>query len=232
VADYAVVLLIDGPDAKQNERAFEQVRRAANEISNYLEYMPKPIDRGPSILRVSAEKARGERILLWSLGLQEQDLTQPHAAVLYGKARWIGPLLVGEEITLDTLARILFVVGADCECGLDPRMIRGAMLPINWASDTRAKVAANLGFDPDNPMVATEVSQILRMRTLLRPEFLQARQTRAEYDDLPVPYVEDLEARETKVLPGLTQLGFITGGVALLVVVVGLVVFVVTTRRG
>jgi hypothetical protein len=230
VADYAVILLIEGSQSERNAEAYQKVANTVAEIAKYLKYMPKPIERGPSILKMSAEASRNERVLLWSLGLQEDDLESPHVAVLYGKVRWIGPLLTGDEITEEMLFRILSLVGADCECGLDTRLLRGKMLPVTWRSGIRARVAKNLGFDPENPMVATEVSQILRMRALLWPEFEPSRRTAADFDELPVPFVDDIEAEEQQAF-GFGPVILMAGTIALVAVGIGTAVLIVAIRK-
>lgn len=231
VAEYAVILLIDGLELERNGEAYQHASSAVDAIGKRLKYMPKPIEHGPSILRMSADAAKEERILLWSLGLHDTDFTVPHAAVLYGKGRWIGPVLAGDEITEEALSRILSVVGADCECGLDTRLLRGTMLPVFWNSETRAQVAKNLGFDPENPMVTAEVSRILKMRTLLWPEHPASRSTTADFDDLPVPFVDDIEAQEQQAF-GLGSMAYMAGAMALLVIGIGIGVLVVSFRKG
>ncbi len=68
----------------------------------------------------------------------------------------------GKEITEDNLANVLFVIGQDCECGLDHRWLQGTMLPARWTDEMQAKVAENLGFDPESPMIKMEMSWIVR----------------------------------------------------------------------
>jgi hypothetical protein len=68
----------------------------------------------------------------------------------------------GKEITEDNLANVLFVIGQDCECGLDHRWLQGTMLPARWTDEMQAQVAENLGFDPESPMIKMEMSMIVR----------------------------------------------------------------------
>jgi hypothetical protein len=68
----------------------------------------------------------------------------------------------GKEITEDNLATVLFVIGQDCECGLDHRWMQGTMLPARWTDKMQAQVTENLGFDPENPMIKMEISSIIR----------------------------------------------------------------------
>jgi hypothetical protein len=176
-----------------------------------------------------------ERILLWSLGIEEAELAEPRAAVLYGRARWIGPLLRGAEITAEILYNILSVVGADCECNIDPRVMRGTSLPVEWDEKTRSQVAKDLGFDPDNPMVMTEVSQILRMGTLFYPEaFSRVENSNLPADDLPVPFVDDAVPYgppDTADYPFASRLWIALAGTAGIVLIAGVYLFLRSIRR-
>jgi len=162
IETYGVVLLIEGADAQENKKAKEAASVAIELISSQMEMMPKPIVHPPALIVIDLKSLWREKILLWSLGLDWGKVSEPHAAVLYGRARWIGPLFKGEEIDENNLAGILFVIGADCECGLDQRWLQGTMLPARWDEKMQARVAENLGFDPENPMVKMEMSWIIR----------------------------------------------------------------------
>jgi hypothetical protein len=91
-------------------------------------------------------------------------------------------------------------------------------------------VAANLGFDPDNPMVMTEVSQILKLRASLYPwSFSKRLDKPAALYDLPVPFVEDTEPLSASVVgddPVLSMSLYALAGIgALVVIVVAFMVF-------
>jgi hypothetical protein len=127
----------------------------------------------------------------------------------------------GREITPEALYDILSVVGADCECGLDPRMMRGIGLPVQWNKQTRAVVAADLGFDPDNPMVMTEVAHILKIGATLYPRPARAGAAGAAGDRF-VPYVEDHKpagSRTASENPMLPVLAYVFCGAAAVVVI-------------
>lgn len=218
---YAVVLLLEGPNAAANAKAREAAKAAIEKINRQMKFMPKPVASGPVLLTLEPASFSEERILLWSLGLEDGILAEPCAAVLYGRVRQIGPLLKGDDITPEALHNILSVIGADCECGLDPRVIRGIGLPVRWNKQIRAYVAADLGFDPDNPMVMTEVAQIMKMRATLYPwTTRQAASTAA--DDLPVPFVEDTKRSGSRTAsagnPLWTTLAYVLCGAGALVV--------------
>jgi hypothetical protein len=87
----------------------------------------------------------------------------PKTAIIYGRGRWIGPILEGEQISKRNLSELLLIIGADCECGIDRDWMRGTMIPSKWDKATREKVTENLEFDPENPLIKKEVRHILRM---------------------------------------------------------------------
>lgn len=159
---YGVVLLIEGADAQENNRAKQAASAAIEQVSSQMEMLPKPISHPPVLVLIEQKSLSQEKILLWSLGLNAGEISKPHAAVLYGRARWLGPMFVGEQITETNLAAILLVIGADCECGLDQRWLQGTMLPAKWDGKLLALVAETLEFDPENPMVKMEISGIVR----------------------------------------------------------------------
>ncbi len=162
IENYAVVLLIEGTDALENQRAKEAASGVIELISSQMDMMPKPIAHPPVLMVMDQKSLSDEEILLWSLGLDGEEIREPHAVVLYGRARWIGQLFKGEEIDENNLASVLFVIGDDCECGLDHRWLQGTMLPARWTDEMQAQVAENLGFDPESPMIKMEMSWIVR----------------------------------------------------------------------
>jgi hypothetical protein len=158
---YGVVLLIEGPDAQVNSDANEIIAGTIESVSAQLEWMPKPINEPPVSVTLDSESLTQEKLLLWSLDLDVEDINQPHAAIFYGRGRWIGPMFKGEGITENDLASVLFVIGGDCECGLDRRWLQGTMLPARWDQELQALAAESLGFDPENPMIRSEMSWIM-----------------------------------------------------------------------
>ncbi len=232
-SSYALVLLFEGSDPERNERAFQVIRDAVGELDRQLEFMPKPIARGPATLRIPPDEASSDRLLLWSLDPNWSDTVEPRAVVLYGRARQLGPVLSGDAINKDLIFRILAVVGADCECGLDPRVLRGTPLPVIWDRGIQGQVAEELGFDPESPMVKLEVSQILRLRSRLWPEAADsssAHGASAATDDFPVPFVEDMEAEE-RARPLVRKLAYQLGFLALVIFAGGAAVMVWARRR-
>ena len=158
---YGVVLLIEGPDAGQNEKAKQAALAAIEQVKSQMEFLPKPIAHPPELVVMDSNSLADERILLWSIGLEAKDVNEPHAIIIYGRARWIGPLFKGEQITEDDLAGVLFVIGADCECGFDYRWLQGTMLPAKWDQKTHERAVESLGFDPESPMIKMEIGSII-----------------------------------------------------------------------
>jgi len=230
---YGVILLMEGLDSAENQRAARAIQQAVEMIRQQMKFMPKPIAHGPVLFRLGAEDVREEEVLMGSLGIGEDFNAGPYVVVLYGKGRWLGPLLQGTEIDETTLFRLLAVIGADCECGLDPRLIRGRTIPIRWDGVARARAIEALGFDPENPMVRIEISQILRMRTSLYLESSSRRVLGTE-EELPVPFVEDESAAQSvSVFENqiVVWVLYSVAGIGSLAVITGLLMMRILYRR-
>jgi hypothetical protein len=167
---FAAILLIEGPDAADNQRARAAIAAAIKEIGASLKTMAKPVANPPALVVLPRSDLARERILLWSLGLDGDQITQPCVALVYGRARWIGPLMRGAEISVRNLTGILSIVGADCECDLDLTWTRGTRLPVRWDESRHAEVTKALGFDPESPIVKSAVSRILQRSSPPRNE--------------------------------------------------------------
>ena len=161
---YCIVLMVEGKDARKNENTLNEAKEAISEISGLLDQMPKVVNSQPGILVISHEKIHEEKILLMSLGIKAEKVDEPAIAIIYGRGRIIGPVLQGEQITQKRLFNLLSVVGADCECGLDQSWILGRMIPLRWESSVQSELVQFLGFDVENPLVKSEMSQILSVK--------------------------------------------------------------------
>jgi len=158
----AVVLFIEGADSEENGKAQKVISATIENIASQMKQASYTETGPPALVVLNQESFPREKVLLWSLGLEADELEKSCAALLYGRARWIGPLMRGEEISEGNLLGLLSAVAADCECGFDSSWTRGTMLPIRWDEGMRSRAAKALGFDPENPMVKMEVSSILR----------------------------------------------------------------------
>jgi len=183
---YCAILLIEGPDKQDNDLAREAVRRAIETVKTEMQSLPKSIAQPPVMVVLDVNSLAAEKVLLWSMGLDVNDVNAPHAAVFYGRGRWIGPLFKGRQITEDLLLDVIYVVGSDCECGLDYRWVQGTMLPAKWDAKLNQLVVDSAGadgFDPENPMIKMEIGSII------------SRSIRAYPDrDIPTGYQELLAA--------------------------------------
>ena len=224
IETYGVVLLIEGADSGENRRTLEIAEKAIKKIKQQMRFMPKAIFQPPSLVVLDWESLSREKILLWSLGLDVDKTEAPHVAVLYGRLRWIGPLFEGPEINEAALTQVLYIIGEDCECGLDWTVLQGTMLPSRWDEKTQALTTAALGFDPENPMIKLEMSQILRKGT-------------SSYPGIPVGSQRNRgQSQRDAHLFGMggsflkKQLYFI-GGLAVLIIIGGLFVAFRTARK-
>ena len=157
---YASVVLIEGKSSSENEKARGIISKVCERIVNIMPNMPKQVEVGPDMIAISNAQFNSEKTLLWSLGIEEIP-EKPMAFVLYGKGRIMGEQINYESIIEGDVYKLLSIIGADCECGLDRKWMLGYQIPLNWPKKTRQDLSDNLGFDVDNPMVLTEMSRIL-----------------------------------------------------------------------
>lgn len=161
---YCVVLVVEGTNTQQNKNVLLEVKEAVREISMTLDQMPKVVDSPPVILVLPRINIQDERLLLMSLGITEREAERPSVAILYGRGRMMGSVLQGDVISRDIILNLLTVVGADCECGLDQSWILGRMIPMRWETKVQSEITKNLGFDVENPLIKSEMSQILSLK--------------------------------------------------------------------
>jgi len=161
VKHYAVIVLMEGSDPGQNERAKEEIRAASNEIQRLMPQMVKSIDGPPHAIVLPEESAAREKVLLWSLGVDKPAMGEPHAAVFYGRGRRFGPTMKGDEITHRNIFNLLYIIGLSCECGLDRQQLLGMMVPLRWGPEVQSEVVRRLGFDAESPAVKLEMRQTL-----------------------------------------------------------------------
>lgn len=152
---FCVILLVRG-----NAEARETIQKSIERITPMMSTMDKPYENPPVVVEIPQELLEEERVLVWSLGL---DPGKPGAAVLYGKGRRMGPVLSGETLAEGSILNLMRLIGMDCECGVDLSSLKGPPIPLKWDEEIQDLAAATLGFDPENPMVKLEVSQILSL---------------------------------------------------------------------
>lgn len=158
---YGVILFIEGTNQKENEQARATLNKGIVEIKQIMGGLPHPVNTPPHIITIKPEETERESVMLWSLGWEKKDAAHPAMAMMYGRARRMGPMLKGDRIRQDIIENMLRYIGEDCECGLDKSWMLGTMLPLRWDSKLMAAVVKHHGFDAENPMVVSEMSQII-----------------------------------------------------------------------
>ena len=158
---FAVVVLVEGTDPAQAAASRRTVEKAIQEFTPLLKSLPKPVDTPPRLFAIPAERLESERILVWSLGFDPSPTPGSRAAVLYGRGRLAGTPLDGPLITRTALAESFALIGQDCECDLDRSLLQGHVIPARWDTARQSAAAKLLGFDPENPLVRTEVTRIV-----------------------------------------------------------------------
>jgi hypothetical protein len=161
VDSYAVIYFIEGSKPDKNRAAEKTIERAVDRTEQIMSSLPKPVNKPPRVIKIKADETETEDILLWSLGWEGDENKKPAAAILYGRGRRMGPMLDGDFIKEDLITNMLRFVGEDCECGLDRTWMLGTMIPLRWDSELKSNVLNEHGFDADNPMVVSEMVQIL-----------------------------------------------------------------------
>jgi hypothetical protein len=191
---FAILVLVEGTVPEQTARARRAAQGAISEITRLLPRMPKPVRTPPDLLVITPGEAASESVWLWSLGLETEDLSEPQIAVLHGRGRRLGPALSGGLITQTALREMLAVNGQDCECELDRSWMRGPIIPSSWGEELQKLSFNELGFDPENPLVKTEISRILSRGPSASGGGLPASAT---FDQMLLGYKEELSGHDS-----------------------------------
>ena len=157
---YAFCLLVEGEDAEKNARAHEVIDGAFTELGKIYDQMPKAVGERPRLTTLPHDRRSDERVLLFGLDIDEAD-KEPTLAILMGRGRRVGPVLVDEEISPTAVFGILNAVGQSCECDLDRSWMQGPRVPLRWNAAAKERVVQDLSFDAESPFVKTEISGIL-----------------------------------------------------------------------
>ena len=198
-----------------------------------MPHMPKQVGKGPKMIVVSNDQFEKEKVMLWSFGIDEIP-DHPIAFVVYGKGRIMGDSIDYSNIRKDKVYKLLSIIGADCECGLDRKWMLGYQMPLNWPVKTRQKLSDILGFDVDNPMVLTEMSRILAIenRIAADPDGISFEPVvidlDKEFNDVPeIEHNED----SNKITEGIDSTSIIIYSLIVILFLIGIGVFVVLRRK-
>jgi len=167
---FGTILLIEGLNAAANQTARATIADAIEHIRGHMKSLPKVIAEPPALEVLEVSSLTREQTLLRVLRHDTQPTPHPRAAIFYGRGRWIGPLMNGEEIAVRNIVGLFSMIGADCECDLDLGWTLGTRLPLRWPDSMHAPLAKALGFDPENPLIKMEISSIVNRRGTIRPQ--------------------------------------------------------------
>ena len=203
---FAVVLLIESDDALENRQAALTVETSLMHIEQQMIFMPKRIQSPPVMVKLTADEAAQHKTLLWELGIALNN--EPTVVILYGRLRTMGPVLTAEDITEETLNAYLGVIGADCECDLDRRLLHSPMLTHHWPRAMYEATTEALGFDPENPQVKMEISQIITAHASVGTGDLQRPDVTFGYeefviDESPVPQAAPQDTNRVPKVAGV-----------------------------
>lgn len=244
VHKYAVVLLLSGMNDQENQLATEYAKKDIAELESIMPRMPKLIDEGPELVVLSRREMEQERILLWSLGIEASEVKQPSAVIIYGRGRIMGDVIPYKDIQSNSIFKLLNIIGADCECGLDRKWMLGKLIPMTWDPHLRTELFGLLKFDVENPMILSEMSQIISIESSKSGgntedlELFQPKEYSLDGDisESDIPEVVHLNARQTTTQEEpvgyddkLMTSGFYALGGLVLLVLIG--VFVVLLKR-
>lgn len=158
---HSVIVLHEGASEEHNADARRTAKSLIDEVEQALPSLPKPIHLPPALMTISQDDTQGERLFLWSLGIDDEEVEKTQLAIVFGRCRLLGPPMPIPGTNRQQILRRLAVVGQDCECELDRSVMRGQMIPHAWSSREEALAASMLGFDPGNPLVQVEIQRIL-----------------------------------------------------------------------
>lgn len=225
---FCILLWIEGVSEYSNLKADSIISSNCESIENVMPHMPKEVGRGPLAIRITAHNFNSERILLWSLGIMEKP-KQPVAFVLYGRGSVMGERVGYKRICNNRLYDLMGMIGLDCECGLDRRWMLGSQIPMLWSAKNRQKLASEVGFDVDNPMILSEMSRIMAQKTVGE----QASQ--GSFEPQIIDMERELGVDEKEQIPQKTDsfylpLLIVVGGFVVLVLLIGVFVYYRNSR--
>ncbi len=159
IIDWCVLVVVEGDDRSDNQRAQSAAEDAARDLVGTVTDTGETILRRPHVMTVSWRDPR-ERILLWSLGMDERHIGDAGVAVVFGMGRRLGRLVTGDDVDEDVVMGLLELLGRDSSWTTDPRSLLGPEAPLVWGRDRAEQVRDELGFDPNDPDAARALSRV------------------------------------------------------------------------
>ncbi len=160
LSTFASLWIFEGLDPQANAAASAEVDAAVDALRRLAPSLPRPLQHPARVRRIGVAEQESAPVSLWSLGLTDPE-QRPAVAVLYGRAKCAGEVLVGDSIRETELVTQLALVGSSCECDTDRQWLSEPSLPLRWTPSMQRQAADSLGFDPESPMVVAEVQRIL-----------------------------------------------------------------------
>ena len=169
---FANLIAFEGTNPEANLRLRTVVQESQQALRRIEALLPRPLAHPVASTTIGLEDRASEQMLLWSLGVDEttkedaidqesEDSRPPVLAIVYGRGKLAGPVMVGEEIRLKEALAQLALVGESCECETDRKWLEERTLPMNWPASLRKAASDDLGFDPESPLVQAEVIRIV-----------------------------------------------------------------------
>ncbi|MDP6940154.1 MAG: hypothetical protein QF848_15120 [Planctomycetota bacterium] len=160
LSTFASLWIFEGEDPQANATALAEVEAAVDALKRLAPSLPRPLQHPARVRCISIDEQEGTPVSLWSMGLSDPQ-RRPAVAVIYGRGKRAGDVLVGASIQETELVTQLALVGSSCECDTDRQWLSEPSLPLRWTPSLQRLAADSLGFDPESPLVVAEVQRIL-----------------------------------------------------------------------
>ena len=157
---FAFLLVVEGKDGTRNREVHDLVTEAIGRLREMESLLPRPLGYPLRTMGIDMETRPQEEVLLWSLGLDSAS-PEPAVALVYGRGKLAGPVLVGPRITKREILLQLALVGDSCECDTDRDWVNDPFIPLRWSPAQRESAMDHLGFNPGSPLVKAEIAQII-----------------------------------------------------------------------
>ena len=163
---FAHIVVLEGTDSAEATRVRAMVEEAVGAIRKIEPMLPRPIAHPMRVVFLSQSEQPDEKLLVWALcgreTSKEKELTvASRVAVVYGKGRLAGNVLVGDEISVREILGQLALVGESCECETSREWMKENSIPFLWNAKQAQAAPNELGFDPNSPLVRAEMIRII-----------------------------------------------------------------------
>lgn len=158
---FAFLVVVESTESSVNQKVGALTTDAQDQLQKLAPQLPRPIEHPVQVLRIPPSKRETEKVLLWAMKLDDLPAKEAAIAVFYGRAKVVGPALRADSLTQRALLSQLALIGQSCECDTDRDWAAEPSLPHAWTPQQQKAALTSLGFQPDSPMVKSEVTRIL-----------------------------------------------------------------------